>query len=225
MAEDITIRYKLKLCAEKYNKRQKSLYINSFIFRIVLILLLVVVLFFLSFFLLPLATPLLLKSNVMVDTLIIMIITLIGGAIITVVMFSFLKGIFGNNTKKRNLTKTANSISQQNYKSGSFITRFFRIFSLCNDILTFFISVFFAPINKPDSVNLNNNKLSVACWLIKKLSAEPDNFVVLETIKEEFKDSSAVWINKTIEELAKIRVITLLDVENKGKIVFFHPDY
>lgn len=225
MAEDITIRYKLKLSAEKYNKQQNSLYINSFIFRIVLILLLLTVLFFLSFFLLPLATPLLLKSSVMVDALIIVIAILIGGAIITAVLFFFLRESFGNITKKRNLNNKINTINQQNYKRGSFLTRFFRVFSLCNDILTFFISVFFSPINKPDSVNLDNNKLSFGCWLVKKLSSEPDSFVVLETVKKEFKDNSSIWINKTIEELAKINVITLLDVENKGKVVFFHTDY
>jgi len=222
MTEDLTTKYKLKLYTDRYNKKQKSLYINSFVLRIVLILIFVVALFLLSIFILPLATPLLLKSSVMADALVIMIISIVLGCIISLIVLFFLKKTVWNKHKQRNLNKTNSEFKQNTYKKGALLSRYLNVLTLFKDILGFMGSIFFAPIQKPDLVALDNHKIEFGCWLIKRLSSETNNFLPYESVKEDYKNFSANWINKVISELSKINIINVSDVENKGKMIFLN---
>ncbi|MEW5819850.1 MAG: hypothetical protein AB1782_06635 [Cyanobacteriota bacterium] len=250
MIDDITFKYLLKTKVQEYNKAQKSLYINTYIFKIVLLLILLV--FFLMFtiyFILPLLTPLFLKKSLVNDALVISC----SGCLFSILTLGLLVLFFRNRLAKKKkqqtislddfetqLTENTNNPNLPEEiayseslnlpkKKPSYTTRFLNIIPLSKNLLMLISSEIFSSVPRPKPIYLDNNKIEFALNIYKCIVNTNNYLLYFDDLQKKYPDYSNTWLENTLNVLNILGIFNITFNDTNQKIIllnleFYNPD-
>jgi hypothetical protein len=251
MNQDIQLKYKIKQNVEKYNKDQKSLYINGYVIKIVTILILLVCLVIMCIVIFSAFTPLMMDEKSPLSNALALSFTgcVISVIILAAAIFYFKRKRASDKAKRQAVVddsevfiikeqdlKTLSQEDEQmldikikqsvpmSHKSG-FIGRLLSVFPLAKEILLFLGSLIFNPVKKPDYIYLDQNKLDLALWIIEKTLKDKNFSIKFDLIAEKYCEYSNKWLQNSIKNLIQINVIRLVDSEEGDKIVLLNLDF
>lgn len=251
MADNLQLKYSLKQRVDQYNKDQKSLFVHSYILKIVTILCLIVFIVIIGFFLVPIATPLLLKRGVYSDVMALMFSSCTASLLIFGLVIFFFKQRFkqkivqskqiysntvSTDDKESDLSVDPDNIKAQDefdikmspntkkHKKTFFASRLFNLFAIIKDFFSLIISIFLSPVKQPEKLYLDENKLNFACSLINELQSQKNCAINYELVVNKYPGFSNTWLNNTLEVLSKINVIKLTTIEPNNRVILLNLD-
>jgi hypothetical protein len=250
MVEDIHLRYQLKQRIENYNKDQKSLYINSYVTKIVIIILFLGATGIFLFFFIPLLTPLMLKPE---DPMFNALSLTFSGCMISVIIIGaaiyFFKKRKDKEIKIKEATQNEIFIVEQDsleelarqkademldiriqhaarsYQKGSFFNRFINLFRAIKDIILLAFSVVISPVKKPAYLYLDESRLKFSIWLIRELEKRNKYSLDYKYVLKEYSDYSQTWIQNTLNTLNAINVVSNVESEEGHQIILLNLDF
>lgn len=251
MLDDLSLRYILKQKAEKYNKDQQSLHVNTYVFKAVQLMLLVLVVFFLVFFFLaPIATPFFLKAGIVSDAIAITFSGCFFSIIILVLLIMYFKKARKALARKKELIYSENALlsgdesqfAELEHKNElpddlqqqldvaakpkkSRFSGFTKIIPAIKDVVGLLLSRIFCQVSPPDRIYFDEKQLDCAVNILNKLAGKK-NFLLKKTeIFEFFPAYSSRWLENLLFSLLKIDVIKLTTLETNEKVVLLDLDF
>src|SRR3989339_2152736 len=211
MMDDVTLKYKLKQNVDIYNADQKSLYVNTYLFRVTLVVITIVfLLLIVVFFIVPLLTPLFLKKGVFSDVLSLscsgcMISMFVVGSVVYFVQSKLPKKLF----KKQDLDVSPNvdqsleslladdsfiDLPKKTGEKKHFLSRHFKLVSFLRELFSLIFSILFSPITEPEYLYLDKTRADFTVSLVHSLIDTKNKALNLNEIRNNFLDYSNTWL-------------------------------